>query len=417
MAALRESGPSARDRIITAAVRSLSELTPALMLSAVGTRAIARRAGVSTALVFHHFGSVETLAVEVVDRIFDPGTVPAGEVGATIDALAESALPVDAAVALHHNEFLRVTGDPELRLRLGVWALGGPTADAAYQQYLAAIDARLEPMLAKLLHSWGRELRPPWTPSTYIAAHSSLLSGSVTRHLIDPDRGDIDSFARAAASMSMISMRVIGDRHTVEDRLSEINYYPLRRGRRAITEISERKHAVLLHTAAEQFGTRGFAVTKMSQIARAAKVSESTLYSHFVSKAALAAELFDKQAADGVLRGGTGHDQGADQPDSLERAVRALVTAAATRTDIAPPYLAELVDPTSRRAPQTVITALAKLLNDGHRDHDDRMEEATMIIIATIRRTLRFPSHTARMVAAHVLRERVRTSPEQTHRS
>ncbi|MCE5288773.1 MAG: TetR/AcrR family transcriptional regulator [Nocardiaceae bacterium] len=411
-AALRVPGPLLRDRIIAAAVEALQELTAARLLTAIGTRDIARRAGASPASIFHHFGSVESLAEAVVARVFNPKTLPTESVNALIAHITSSSLPADAGRMMHTQEFERLSADPELRLRLGLWALGGDSTDAAYGDYLRSTDSSIASSAERLFAAWGRELRPPWTLKSFIASQVALLNGSVVRHLVDPGASDKNQFARAASSLSLLALRLKGDTHTLDDRLAEMNYFPMRDARtlRPITDAAGRKRALILDAAADLFVVRGYKQTTFAQIARAARVSESTVYVHFSSKSALASELFLKQASDLLVSRASDRPAPPQTRDENVHALHELLTTlaifVATHIDTAPEYASGLIgsatDIANDQLLEAVVSHVARI--SSHPGAAAAAEEtAKLIVIGLISRVVQHPADPAEKSSSDVL--------------
>lgn len=295
--------PGTRQSLVEEGVRALLELTPVALVSAVGAKEIARRCGVQVSTLYHHFGSLQQYAEAVVTQVFDPGDFG---IEATLDGVSKvraSGLPVEVGRAMHRTEFARVRDDPELRVRLGVWALGGTGMDRAYGDMLRVVDARIAASAERLFADWGREMSPPFDARTFVAAHSALLSGSVVRHLVDPEGLDIENFARTAQALTMVMLRVEGDRRTLDDRLSEINYYPLHnRNRTPMTDRRSRTKARVLHAAAEHLGREDYDSITIASIARTAGTSPSTVHGLFDGVNDIAVQLLLKQGEDALGR-------------------------------------------------------------------------------------------------------------------
>lgn len=330
-----------RERILAATLAALLDLDTPALVSAVGLREIARRAGASPASVVYHFGSVEGLAEAVLDHVFGGVEARAEEVAVGILSVVRSQLPVQAALSLHTAEFQRITGDPELALRMGLWAFGGQQGADRYHAYLRGVDDQARLVLEALVEHWGREVRPPFDVDTVLAAHTALVNGHCIRAGMAPDLVDARRHALAATALSMTILRVRGDSRDMDDRLAEVNYYPLENARTGapVTGRAETTRARLLAAAAELFAVRGFDDTSIAQIARVAGVGTSTLHQHFATKQRLAIALFRKQAEDALLRA---RRTDAAPSDPLRAHLGAIVDFARTHLDITEPYLADL---------------------------------------------------------------------------
>lgn len=332
----------ARSSLVEAAVEALRELTPADLMSAIGSRELARRAGASPTSLFYHFGSMEAFAEAVVARVFDPDMLPKEQTHALIGRVRAGGVPLVDLLELHHQELRRLSGDPELRVRLGLWALGGPAVDDVYGDYLAELDRLLAALVSSVFDGWGRRLRAPYDLASFVATQGALLTGSAVRRVVDPAVSRPEVFARAAGSLSVVAVGPVGDRRSVDDRLAEVNYY----GERPVAASPgpdnrrERTSTRILDAAEAQLQDRGYDATTLLQVARAAGLSASTLAQHFPTKAALTAAVF-RRAADRQI-GDLALDPSAPPAARLVEVVGALARVAARYGGLAAPYLAEM---------------------------------------------------------------------------
>lgn len=296
--------PETKEELVEAAVDALSELTPAQLLSAVGIKSIAASVGVAPPTVYHHFGSLEGFADAVVDRIYDTERFPTVEITDRIVSVLQSQLPVEMGLTTHTQEFHRLRNDEEMRTRVGLWALGGAEMDERYATFVRAIDARITGYMEAVFAAWGRELREPFDIESFVAVELALLSGSVIRNTVDPEVMDADKFARVALSLLSVALRLPNDRRTLDDRLTEINYYPLRQEHRStLSPLQRETRARILDAASELFGRvyardDSDARVTVAQIARTANVGTSTIYKLFEGVEDIAVQLFIHQARD-----------------------------------------------------------------------------------------------------------------------
>jgi AcrR family transcriptional regulator len=328
-----------RVALLDAGVALLRELTPTALVAALRTREIARRAGVSPPTFFHHFHSVDEYAAALVDHVFSPRrTSVEGVVTQGLREVQRLALPAEQSIAYHTRDLHRLAADPDHRIRLGLWALGGPAVDEAQARFVRAVDAQLLPQAQALHDVWGREVRPPLDLRSYLALQVAILSGSVVRHVTDPSVMTPERYARAAAALSLVLLRPKGDRRTMDDRLSEMNWYA---GPRAVASTSSPRRdgtrGRIIDAAAELIGEYGYEATSITRVARTAGVHVATLYDHFESKAHLALALFDLQAGAHLAA------MPPPDPDEPVAALRAhligIATLVATHTDLARLYL------------------------------------------------------------------------------
>nr|WP_272917674.1 helix-turn-helix domain containing protein [Nocardioides flavescens] len=328
------------------------------MLRAVGTRTIAARAGVSAATLFHHYGTTESLARAVLDRVYDPARPSSSdrEIGPGVTEIRGSALPTATALEFHAGEFDRITSDAEHPLRIGLWALGGEAGRAAYGDYLRQRDAPLHDFAHRLYDSWGRELRPPLSMAAFGATHAALLNGTAIRASVDTAL-DREVFARSAASLSLVMLRMKGERRDLDDRLAEINYFPLPdRGSRhqGSTRAQPRRDAVVA-SARTTFWERGYADATMAEIARTADVATSTLHALFNGKADLAVHC--------LLAEARAHLD--PRPTPWRERLDDVVGLLARCAHLTEPYAAELVAGGRERPDDTVLEEVRSALRDG----------------------------------------------------
>ncbi len=103
-------------------------------------------------------------------------------------------------------------------------------------------------------------------------------------------------------------------------------------GRRASTDSADPR-ARILDEATRLFASAGFEATATSRIARAAGVSEGTLFHHFANKRALLAAISER-GADAILAAGfDGLDPDRDPPD-IEAIARRLIAFARAHEDL-----------------------------------------------------------------------------------
>lgn len=349
------SGGDARDRIIAAALDGLRDLDPEGLVSAVGSREIARRAGVSAATIFHHFGSLAGLADAVVDLIFDPSRATANYelIGLHGRNMLESALPLDDLFALHAADFDRMMSDDEFRLRMALFAFADARADLVYRNYLRVLQDNAVRVTEVIFERWGRELRPPFDIPTHIRAKMALLNGSTLRQLVDPQPEARHRFQRVNAALDLLLLRPEGDRHDVDDRLAELNYYPLRGPARGRDAASRAREARILRAAAELFRERGIEAVSLEQVASQADTSVSTLRRMVASKQALAALVVAEQAARALDELGDGA--------GLREALARLATFAQPRTKLVAAYAAHLASTTAELEDDELLARLGAM--------------------------------------------------------
>lgn len=322
------------------AILGLDALTPADLISAVGVKAVAERVGVSVAAVYHHFGSIDGLAAAVLERVFSVEDFPTHVINAHTEQVAAAAFPADVALTMHRAEYARLTSDPLLRARLGLWALGGGQVDEAYGAFLRGVDRTLAIAAQALYDTWGREMRPPFDMDAYVAAHVAFLSGTSVRALVDPDALDVERYAHLASAFGLMASRLVGDRRSLGDRLTELNLLPLERAKaahRGAAQASTRER--IIGAAAQLFGSHGYAGMTLPEVARLAGLGRSTLYEQFDDIEDLAAHVMRgavEQRLSGASLRGVGRAR-------LHDALLQLAESVLGRPDLASPYGAKLL--------------------------------------------------------------------------
>lgn len=387
-----------KDRLLDAALDVLRELDPEALLHTVGAREIARRAGASSpGSINQHYGSLAGLADAVVTRVFDTTHLNVPRISELISHIKDSTLPLPVTFAMHEAEFNRLTTDPEFKLRMGLWALGGDTVSDRYRDYLHELTAQLEGAAESLFESWGRELRPPLDLSSYLTIKLALINGITVRHLTDPDDDHLHLFQRSTVAIDLVLLRVLGDRHDLDARLVEMNYYPLEKAHTGVAERSRRTQARILRAASELFNTQGFEATGTDQIARHADTSLTTLKRFYPNKHALAVGLFGHQAAEQLLA----DPVDTDAPGALGEHVQRLVEFARSRAPLSAAYLSHLIASTSDHHDDLVITRTRQCLPDP--STDDAQDLSETVVLLAVRRAITHPSESPEESARLVL--------------
>lgn len=397
-----------KERLLDAALDALRELDPEALLHTIGAREIARRAGGSPASINHHYGSLAGLADAVVTRVFDTTHLDVPRINELIAQIKNSTLPLAAAFAMHEAEFTRLTTDPEFKLRMGLWSLGGEQVTARYGAYLRDLDAQLVEAGEALFDSWGRELRPPVDLAAYMALKVALVNGMTVRQLADPDDRRLHLFQRATVALDLVLLRVVGDRHDLDARLAEMNYYPLDRRRQRTDHRNRSTVARILRAANELFRTQGFDDTGIEQIATHSDTSLTTLKRYYPTKRDLAVALFQHQASEHYPPIPTSGALGtAPHSPTLRAHLGDLTTFARARAPYATAYLAHLAA-TIADAHDPLVAATQQRISAGtvpSTNHD----LAVTLVVTTLRHALTRPTDAPMIVADRTL-ELIRTT-------
>lgn len=290
------SAEETRRLLLESGLAVLGELTTEDLLSAVGARAIATRAGVSAATLFHHFTTMQGFAADLLGHLYGANRLHEDSMESRVRGLDLVRRPTVATTDQYRSEFLRLSQDPAVRLRIGLWALGGEAADAAYVRYVQESDARMTAYAEGVRDTWGLDPRPPFDLAAVVAAQSTLLAGAVIRQLGRAADGAVEDYARAAAALSLVMLRRPGDRLDLDDRLAEVDHAVSRP--RTPGGVAGGIRERVLRVADELVRSRDLASVSLSQVAKAAHVGTSTVYEVFEGKDALGVALLQRDAAD-----------------------------------------------------------------------------------------------------------------------
>lgn len=326
---------SVRERILDATHQALRELDVEQLLSSVGVRELAARAGASTSAVYHHVGSLDGLADSLERRVYTVGPVPTLVTLPGIQELTATDFPLHVALDMHAADISRLAGDPGLRARMWVWTLGGERARARYAEYLRTIDGRLSVITEALYSAWDREPRPPFDYLTLIALVAASTQGAALRQLVAPDPSLGEPHTRTLVAMSTAILRRRGDHRDLDAHLVALTYLPS--GPERLQAAAPRSTAAsrILFSAGELFRVQGFQDTTLAQVARRADVSLSTLHRWYDGKDAIALALLRSEARDLL----PGPQAGATLQDYLQQ----VVEFARPRLRYLAPYVAALL--------------------------------------------------------------------------
>lgn len=297
------SAAATRRRLLEAGVEALKEIDAAGVVGAIGTREIARRAKVSSATLFHHFGSVEEYAAALIDRIYGVDMESAEEVSARTAATYDPATKTVSTADYYTHDFARLLDDAEHRLRVGLCAFGGEQATAGYSAHVRAHDDRVISAITSVLRQWQREICPPFSVAEYVGAYTGLLNDAVFRKAADPTAPVEGSFVKQASAISMAMVRVPGDPRDLDDRMAElrlVHLAPPQVGRRA-----EQTRELAMHAVREQLKHTSYDELSVALIAQRAHLSPATIYAHFKGKASMVVATLLDDAGAATAKSGT----------------------------------------------------------------------------------------------------------------
>jgi AcrR family transcriptional regulator len=385
-----------RSRLIETGIRLLTELVPSQIVAAVGSREIARQAGVSSPSFFHHFGTVDQYTQEVLAEIFRPTRMPRAEPLLTdFKSIADDNLPVTALLAAYRRTLERNLGDPEYRLKLGMWALGGTVVDSFYREYDEFVMGAVAAGSQYMLESWGREPRPPFDLMALVAIGNALARGSYIAHTLDEHRLTVDHFINGILATVLVGVRLKGDNRNMTDRLAEMNYYPRDASSKEEPSTDRGTRDRLIDAAAELFAEYGAGAVSVAQLARRAGVSTSTFFNVFNSKDQLALALFNRFAEIHIEAFGGRQDP----DDPVADYLMTIAELADRQRDLAKIFLAELSIDDLDRIGAEIVEPLGEML----RATSDR-DLAQSMITVTVQRILRHPGQGTRSAAQWAMR-------------
>ncbi len=329
---------SVRERILDAALTALRELDLEQLLSAVGVRELATRAGVGTSSVYHHVGSLAALADALEQRVYTVGATPTTVTRPGIAQLSTTDFPLQVALDMHTADLQRLIGDAGLRTRMWLWTLGGQRARARYRDYLRTIDERLAELTELMYSAWDREPRPPLDYLTLVAVIVAGAQGSAFRQLVAPDDDLAEQYPRTQVALSTTMLRRIGDHRDLHAQLVGMTYLPPgRAGEGAAASSGSTAASRILFSAGELFRLQGFEDTTLAQVARRADVSASTVHRYYDGKNAIALALLASEATD-LLPSPSAPDQ-----LTLRHHLELVVEFARARLRYLAPYVAALL--------------------------------------------------------------------------
>lgn len=289
-------GSDVRRRLVDAGVQSLRQVMPERIVSAVGTREIARRAGVSQAAFFYHFPDLASYAEAVLDAVFPLDRSDEVElITGAIRIFAAANRPAEVGKLLFEGGLAQRAGDPTFRTRLGLWALGGAALDDRYRRFFAVADEPAAWATAAVFDTWRRELRAPLDLDGFVRYLSALQLGAAIRQLVDREGFDVGAYAAVTTATTAAVLRRPDDRRSMADQLAELNYFPgeakRAAGRTRATATRER----VLDAAGELFDDHGIDQVSIALVSRRAGVSPATVYSLFQSKDGIAGALLGRR--------------------------------------------------------------------------------------------------------------------------
>ncbi len=309
-----------RERLLEAALDLLPGALRAGLEQSLGPVAVSGRAGVSRQTWYRHWGADGDSFVEDLVEYLLP--ISRGIAGVMSDGAARverrgDELGVEEATELASLAFY-VSADPRFVLtRHIVFALateerivaeregreveGGATE--LVRAYFDRYTDTLAGAYAVILDSWGREPAPPFDLRSLSVVLTAMAAGISFRRCVDPEAVPDNLGADAILLLAPTLTRVkagssdSGPADLFGDDVMRSERAPSAQreaGRRRV----ERSQASIIQAARREFAMRGYEGTSMATVARAAGMSESTVYEHFWSKSGLVRACYEAEYRD-----------------------------------------------------------------------------------------------------------------------
>ncbi len=168
-------------------------------LAGVTARAVAAEAGVSSGLIFFHFGSVEQLVVELLDWLLERTIVP------SIDA--EPLLPGDEPAArlidAIRSDLARLPSQRHrLELFFEYWVMGSrhPEVRRTIRGALDRYRAALRPIAAAVTERYP-DRYVGVSPEALAEVVASFVEGCAMQIVLEPDRFDVERSMTTLAAL------------------------------------------------------------------------------------------------------------------------------------------------------------------------------------------------------------------------
>lgn len=168
-------------------------------IAGVTARAVAAEAGVSSGLVFFHFGSVEQLVVELLDWLLERTIVPA------IDA--EPLLPGDEPAArlieAMRSDLARLPSQRQrLELFFEYWVMGSrhPEVRRTIRGALDRYRLALRPIAAAVIERYP-DRYVGVSPEALTEVVASFVEGCAMQVVLDPERFDVERSMTTLAAL------------------------------------------------------------------------------------------------------------------------------------------------------------------------------------------------------------------------
>ncbi|WP_066913367.1 TetR/AcrR family transcriptional regulator [Millisia brevis] len=292
---MADGAQSARDRLLSAGREILAKGEADLLAGGLTIDQVSRRAGVSTQTFHNTFPRRNGVGSKAryLDELTRTLLADAASVAAAPDPSDQEAPPPDGDPRklireASRREYLRLSGDQALQLRLVASALlaSDRTVAAAVRRQYADHGTAVRASYDETFQQWGAVLRRPFTVESLAVVVTALAEGLVLRSRFDPDAVPEELFGEAVLAL-MASVVDIEDRHAhIDDVIAPVAGEVMRDFQLSQPRpLPEDPEQAIIDAASAEFAGRGYANTRITDIALSAGVDLPTVKRLFTSKA------------------------------------------------------------------------------------------------------------------------------------
>jgi AcrR family transcriptional regulator len=293
-----------RRRVLDAGLELWHREPPATLFGGFTVARVAKAAGVTRATFYSYWPSAADYMDDLLDHladldpeIFDDAVEP---VVRTVEFASHDL--VNPFLAACDAQLQAVIDDPALRLRLGFLSkMDDPhVAERLRERYRNLEDRQWKPP-ARMLRSWGREVRPPLEPHQLVAIHSCIQEGLAARHVIDPDAVPVRTYGYLSLALLMLLTRRVDDDRTIDDVIGVADTWPtvgLQLLAKDTRDADAARHSVdtkivrdMTFMARRILGSLSWEDLHLADVGRAVHASEELAIRAFGSKAGLGVSI------------------------------------------------------------------------------------------------------------------------------
>lgn len=291
---MADGATSVRERLLSAGREILARGDADLLAGGLTIDQVSERAGVSTQTFHNTFprrNGVGSKAryLDELTRTLLADSSPASEIaGDDGEPTLADGDPRKVIRAAGHREFQRLRADQALQLRLVACALlpTDRTAAAAVRRHYGDAGAAVGASYDETFQQWGAVLRRPFTVESLAVVVTALAEGLVLRSRFDPEAVPEGLLGEAVLAL-MASVVDIDDRHShIDDVIAPVAGEVMRDFQLSQPRtLPEDPEQAIIDAACAEFAGRGYANTRITDIALSAGVDLPTVKRLFTSKA------------------------------------------------------------------------------------------------------------------------------------